>query len=67
MPAVRIIAGAFISHERLVVIIAEARTVGAIDVFLEQSRLGHWNGVRVLPSLTIKAEKQQLREAAPIF
>jgi len=59
--------GPFINHEHLVVIIAEAQKVEAIDTFLEQSRLGHWNSVRVLPSLTMEEGMQQLRDQPPIF
>jgi hypothetical protein len=64
---VRIVAGPFINHEHLVVIIAEAQKVEAVDTFLEQSRLGHWNSVRVLPSLTIEEGMQHLRDQPPIL
>jgi uncharacterized protein with GYD domain len=64
---VKIVAGPFINHEHLVVIIAEAQKVEAIDTFLEHSRLGHWNNVRVLPSLTMEEGMQQLRDQSPIF
>ncbi len=63
---VKIVAGPLVNQEHLITIIVEADKAEAVDQFLNESRLGHWNSVRVLPSVTI-AEGIKDLERHPAF
>jgi hypothetical protein len=64
---VNIVAGPLVNREHLVVLIVEAEKSESVDSFLVESRLAHWNSVRVLPSLTIEEGMKDVQEGKPIF
>ena len=64
---VKIVAGPFVNREHMVVLIVEADKSESVDSFLVESRLGHWNSVRVLPSLPIEEGMKDVQEGTPIF
>jgi len=64
---VEIVAGPFVNREHMVVLIVEAEKSENVDSFLVESRLGHWNSVRVLPSLPIEEGMKDVQEGTPIF
>ncbi len=64
---VKIVAGPLVSQEHISTIIVEAEKGEAIDQFLEESRLGHWNSVRVIPSVPITRGLQDLQKYPPIY
>jgi hypothetical protein len=61
------LAGPFISREHLSVVIAEADRAEDIDAFIVESRLAHWNTVRVLPSHPVEEGMKEIAEGQPIF
>jgi hypothetical protein len=64
---VKIVAGPFVSHEHIVVSVVEADKSENVWRFLTDSRLGHWNSVRVLPSLTMEEGLKEVQAQTPIF
>lgn len=64
---VRLVAGPFVNREHLAVVIAEADRAEDIDEFLVESRLTHWNQVRVLPSQPIEQAMQEVQSSTPLF
>jgi uncharacterized protein with GYD domain len=64
---VNIVAGPFVNREHTVVVIVEADKADNVDNFLVESRLGHWNNVRVLPSLPMEEGMKEVEAQAPIF
>ncbi len=64
---VNIVAGPFVNREHMVVLIVEADKSENVDSFLLESRLSHWNNVRVLPSLPIEEGMKEVQEGTPIF
>jgi hypothetical protein len=64
---VNIVAGPFVNREHVAVLIVEADRSENVDSFLTESRLGHWNKVRVLPSLPIEEGMKEVQEGTPIF
>jgi uncharacterized protein with GYD domain len=63
---VKIVAGPFVNHEHLTVVIVEADSSESVDRFLIESRLPQWNTVRVLPSRKIE-EMDEILEQPAIF
>lgn len=64
---VRIVSGPFANREHMLVVVVETDRPEALDNFLVESRLAHWNRVRVLPSLPIDEAMQELQESASLF
>lgn len=64
---VTFVAGPFVNREHMVVTIVEADKAESVDQFLEESRLGHWNSVRVLPSHTMEEGLDEVQRQTPIF
>jgi len=64
---VNIVAGPFVNREHIIVAIVEADTADAVDGFLLESRLAHWNRVRVLPSHSIQEGMEEIQSGTPLF
>ena len=64
---VKLLAGPFVNREHLSVVIAEADRAEDIDAFIVESRLAHWNTVRVLPSHTIEEGMKEIAEGQSVF
>ena len=64
---VKIVAGPFVNREHMTVVIVEAERSESVDRFLLETRLGHWNSVRVLPSLTMEEGIKEVQAQTPIF
>jgi hypothetical protein len=64
---VKIVAGPYVNREHIAVVVVEADTADAVDSFIVESKLGHWNRVRVLPSLPIEQGMQEVAAQTPIF
>jgi len=64
---VKFVAGPFVNREHTIVVIVDADTSENVDRFLVESRLAHWNSVRVLPSLTMEEGMKEIEAATPIF
>lgn len=64
---VRFVAGPFVNREHTVVLIAEADKSENVDRFLVESRIGHWNSVRILPSITLEEGIKEVQAQTPIF
>jgi hypothetical protein len=64
---VKIVAGPFVNHEDLIVMIVEAEKAEAVNQFLTDSGLAQWNKVRTLPSLSIEEGMKEINRLKPIF
>lgn len=64
---VRIVAGPFVNREHVIVTIVDADTADAVDRFLVETRLAHWNSVRVLPSHSIEEAMEEVQSNTPLF
>ena len=64
---VNMVAGPFVNREHVIVAILEADTAEAVDGFLVESRLAHWNTVRVLPSHSIQEGMEEIQSGTPLF
>ena len=64
---VNIVAGPFVNREHVIVAILDADTADAVDGFLVESRLAHWNTVRVLPSHSIQEGMEEIQSGTPLF
>lgn len=64
---VRLVAGPFVNREHTIVTIVDADSAEGVDQLLAESRLGHWNSVRVLPSLTMEEGIEEIQRQTPIF
>jgi hypothetical protein len=64
---VKILAGPFVNREHTTTVIVEADKAENVDQFLMETRLGHWNNVRVLPSLTMEEGIEEVKTQTPIF
>jgi uncharacterized protein with GYD domain len=64
---VKFVAGPFVNREHTIVAIVQADKSENIDRFLMETRLGHWNSVRVLPSLPMEEAIKEVQAQTPIF
>ena len=64
---VKFVSGPFTNREHILVVVVEAQTGESVDRFLDESRLAHWNSVRVLPSVPLEESVKELDKHAPIF
>lgn len=64
---VKIVAGPFVNREHTIVAIVDSDKADNVDRFLVETRLGQWNSVRILPSLTIEEGMQEMQTLTPIF
>ena len=64
---VKIVAGPYVNREHTIVTIVDAGDSESVDRFLVESRLSHWNRVRVLPSLTMEEGMAEIRNQQAIF
>ena len=64
---VKIVAGPYVNREHMVVTVVDAADSESVDRFLVESRLSHWNRVRVLPSLTMEEGIEEIRNQPAIF
>ncbi|WP_240509333.1 hypothetical protein [Streptomyces agglomeratus] len=64
---VEIVAGPFVNREHTIVAVVQSDKVENVDRFLMESRLPHWNRVRVLPSLTMEDALTEVEAQTPIF
>jgi uncharacterized protein with GYD domain len=64
---VKFVAGPFVNREHTIVAIVEADKSENVDRFLVETRFGHWNSVRVLPSLTMEEGIKEIQAQTPIF
>ena len=64
---VKIVAGPYVNREHMIVAVVDAADSESVDRFLIETRLAHWNSVRVLPSLTMEEGMGEIREQAAMF
>ncbi|GAC1611832.1 MAG: hypothetical protein NVS3B26_28630 [Mycobacteriales bacterium] len=64
---VRVVAGPFVNHEHLAVMIVETDRAEGLDRFLAETRLPQWNRVRILPSLPIEEGMRDVAEGLALF
>ena len=64
---VNIAAGPLVSREHLVVTVAEAQSMEAIDKFIVETGLEQWNRVRIIPMHTMQEGMQELNNMKTIF
>lgn len=64
---VKLMAGPFVNREHTIVAIVDAEKPENVDRFLVESRLVHWNAVRILPSLTLEEGMKEIQAATPVF
>jgi uncharacterized protein with GYD domain len=64
---VKIVAGPFVNREHMIVAVVDAGDSESVDRFLVETRLSHWNSVRVLPSLTMEEGMAEIRGQSAIF
>ncbi|MBT2440131.1 hypothetical protein J7E93_08380 [Streptomyces sp. ISL-36] len=64
---VDLVAGPFVNREHTIVTVVRSDKVEDVDRFLMESRLPHWNSVRVLPSLTMEEGLAEIEAQTPIF
>jgi hypothetical protein len=64
---VKIVAGPFVNREHMTTVIVEAEKSENVDRLLVETRLGHWNNVRVLPSIPMEEGIKEVEAQTPIF
>jgi hypothetical protein len=64
---ISIVAGPFVNHEHIAVMIAETDRAENLDAFLTETRLPQWNRVRVLPSQPIAEGMEEVGESTSLF
>jgi hypothetical protein len=64
---VTFVAGPFVNREHTIVAVVDADSAESVDQFLVDSRLAHWNTVRILPSLAMEEGLEQIRQQEAIF
>jgi uncharacterized protein with GYD domain len=64
---VTLVSGPFANREHTVVMIVETDRADALDNFLVESRLAHWNKLRVLPSHPIDEAMREVQEGSSLF
>jgi len=64
---IKFVAGPLVNREHTIVVVVDADSAENVDRFLVESRLGHWNSVRILPSLTMEEGMKEIEGATPIF
>lgn len=64
---VTFVAGPLVNREHVIVAVVEADRSENVDQFLVETRLGHWNSVRILPSLTMEEALTEVHDHAAIF
>jgi hypothetical protein len=64
---VNIVAGPFINREHMAVLIVETDRADSLDYFLGDSRLAHWNKVRILPSRSLQEGLTEIQEGGSLF
>jgi uncharacterized protein with GYD domain len=64
---VKIVAGQYVNREHLIVTVVDAGDSESVDRFLVESRMSHWNSVRVLPSLSMEEGMAEIRNQPAIF
>ena len=64
---VKIVAGPFANREHTVVTIVETDSPEALDTFVVESRLAHWNRVRILPSVPMEEAMREIQEGSSLF
>jgi uncharacterized protein with GYD domain len=64
---VKIVAGPYVNREHMIVTVVDAGDSESVDRFLVESRLSHWNSVRVLPSLSMEDGMAEIRNQPAIF
>ena len=64
---VNIVAGPFVNREHMAVTIVETDRAEALDDFLVDSRLTHWNQVHILPSRSLQEGLTEIQEGASVF
>ncbi len=65
---VKVLSGPWVNREHLSVLVVEADKAEALDQFVVESGLSHWNRVRVLPSVSLMEEGiKEVQQSKPIF
>lgn len=64
---VKIVSGPFANREHTLVVVLETDRAEALDSFLVESRLAHWNQLRILPSVTMEDAMHELQEGPSLF
>jgi hypothetical protein len=64
---VNLVAGPFVSHEHLSVVVVESEKAESVHQFILESGLAQWNSVRILPSVTMEQGMKELNALKPIF
>jgi len=64
---VKIVAGPFVNHEHITVVVVEADRGEDLDTFLMESRLNQWNTVRILPSRNMEEGMKEIAEGTSLF
>ena len=64
---VNIVAGPFVNREHMAVTIVETDSAEGLDDFLVDSRLAHWNEVRIMPSRSLQEGMTEIQEGASLF
>ena len=64
---VKILAGPYVNREHMTVTIVETDRAEALDDFLVESRLSHWNTVHVIPSHPMDVGMKEIAEGKTLF
>lgn len=64
---VTIVAGPYANREHATVLIVEAGNAEELDAMISESRLAHWNTVRVIPSMPMAEAMKELSEGDSLF
>jgi len=64
---VNIVAGPYVNREHTAVVIVETDRAEGLDDFLVDSRLAHWNQVRILPSRSLQEGLAEIQEGTSLF
>jgi hypothetical protein len=64
---VNLVAGPFVSHEHLSVVVVESAKAESVNQFVMESGLAQWNSVRIVPSMTMEEGMKEINALKPIF
>ena len=64
---VNLVAGPFVTHEHLSVVIVESAKAESVHQFVTESGLAQWNSVRIMPSMTMEEGMKEINALKPIF
>ena len=64
---VKLPAGPLVNAEHIITTVVEADKIEAVNQFVTESKLEHFNSVRIIPSVRLKEGLEEVAKQHPIF